>query len=99
LQAFVDRGKTASGDVMMKTNRLGWIAASVGGLVALAASMMRTCYDIWPAILLIAVVAGATAAIGEWRIYRRYEKRGHLWGAVGSLLLTLLLTSYLIGSR
>ena len=47
-------------------------------------------------ILLIGVVAGAAAAIGEWRTYRHSGRRGHLWGATTSLALTLLLTSYLI---
>lgn len=84
---------------MTKANRSGWIAAAVGGLFALAASTVRTYYGIWPVVLLIGVIAGATAAIGEWRIYRRSGQRGHLWGAVGSLISALLLASYLIGPR
>ena len=53
----------------------------------------------WLAILLIGVIAGAAAAIGEWRIYRRSDQRRHLWGACGSLALTLLLASYLMSQR
>jgi hypothetical protein len=53
----------------------------------------------WLIVLLIGVIAGATAAIGEWRVYRRSGQRGHLWGAVGSLISALLLASYLIDPR
>jgi len=88
------------GDVVMtKTNRRGWIAAAIGGLFALTASLTRTYLGFWLTILLIGVIAGATAAIGEWRIYRRSSERRHLWGAVGSMVSALLLASYLIGSQ
>lgn len=65
---------------MTKTNCSGWIAAAVGGLFALAASTVRTYYGIWPAVLLYGVIAGATAAIGKWRIYRRSGQRTPLGG-------------------
>ncbi len=50
-----------------------------------------------PAILLIGVIAGVIAVIGEWRTYRISGERENLWGACGSLALTLLLVSYLVG--
>jgi hypothetical protein len=53
----------------------------------------------WLIILLIGVIAGAAVAIGEWRVYRRSRQRGHLCGAVGSLISAFLLASYLLGSR
>jgi hypothetical protein len=53
----------------------------------------------WPAVLLLGTVASLVAAVGEWRIYRRSGERGHLWGACGSLILSLLLALYLIGPR
>jgi uncharacterized membrane protein len=80
---------------MTKTSRLVWITAAVGGLLALAMSMVRTYYGTWSAVLTLGVIAGVTATIGEWRIYRRSCKREHLWGAIGSLILTLMLASYL----
>ena len=65
---------------MTKTNCSGWIAAAVGSLFALAASTVRTYYGIWPAVLLFGVIAGATAAIGKWRIYRCFGQRTPLGG-------------------
>lgn len=84
---------------MTKIKRSGWIVAVVGGLLALAASTMRTFYGIWPAILLFGVIAGTIAAIGEWHAYRGSGRHDHLWGAVASLVSASLLATYLIGSR
>lgn len=83
---------------MTKRERAGWIVAAVGGLIALAASMMRTFYGIWPAILLVGVIVGTIGAIGEWRAYRRSGRHELLWGAIASLVSVLLLGAYLIGS-
>jgi hypothetical protein len=50
----------------------------------------------WLAILLIGVTAGAAAAVGEWRTYRRFGDSGYLWGACSSMAITLILASYLM---